>query len=76
LLPKKEPSGCRKLELIQEAHALGPEQIAALRQLEIVLSTKEPMNAIAHHGALPHKETSLTQHLFDVSDGPCANVHA
>jgi hypothetical protein len=62
LLGEKESSGRRKIELIQEAHAFGSEQIAALGQLEPVLGAKEPMNAIAHHRAMPHKETKLAQH--------------
>ena len=76
LLGEEESGGRRKLELIQEAHTLGPEEITALGQLESVLSAKEPMNAIAQHRALPHKETTLTQHLFDLSGCLPADVHA
>jgi hypothetical protein len=75
LLGEKESSGRRKIELIQEAHAFGSEQIAALGQLEPVLGAKEPMNAIAHHRAMPHKETKLAQHLFNLSGGLPADVH-
>jgi hypothetical protein len=75
LLGEKESSGRRKIELIQEAHAFGSEQIAALGQLEPVLGAKEPMNAIAHHRAMPHKETTLAQHLFNLSGGLPADVH-
>jgi hypothetical protein len=75
LLGKKKSRRCRKLELVQKAHAFDPKQIAALGQLETVLSAKEPMNAITHHGALSHKETTLAQHLFNLSGGLPADVH-
>jgi hypothetical protein len=60
---------------MQETHALGPEEIAALGQLKAVLGAKESMNAIAHHRALAHKETTLAQHLFNLSGGLPADVH-
>ena len=43
--------------------------------MSLLLGAKESMNAIAHHRALSHKETTLAQYLFNLSGGLPADVH-
>ena len=75
LLGEQESGERGKLEPIQEAQPFGPKEIAARGQSQPRLGTKESMKTIADHRALPHKETPLAQHFFNLSGGLPADVH-
>ena len=47
LLPQQQPCGRGQLKLVEEAHALLAEDVAALRQLQAVLRSQQPVDAVA-----------------------------
>ena len=61
LLLEQESGGRRKIELVEKAQATLAEDVAALRELQVVLGAEEAMDAVAHAGALPNEEGALAQ---------------
>jgi hypothetical protein len=72
---RRSPAGAGRSSLFKKLMPLAPNRSLQMGQLEIVLGAKEPMNAIADHRALPYKETTQAQHLFNLSGGLPADVH-
>lgn len=75
LLGEQQVGRCRQLRLAQRAQAFDAEEVADLRQRQILEAAEQPLDAMAHARALLDEKAARTQHLAALARFAAGNVH-